>query len=183
MKYKLLKMATATAVAGSICLWQTPGRAEVSGADKEFLKKASESNVAEIQAGEMAQKKGTSSQVKMMGEHIATSAARVGGIDANVVPRFIRIQFAAICNGPSFEVCQKPVRVIQDEGGGFWVRECPLAIGLPTILPLTFRRGAGTVTCKFSSADQCSDDGRERRRRVSRILLPTFLPGDRPMTN
>ena len=70
MKHNLIKIAVVAAVSGGICLWQTPARAEVSGADKEFLKKASDINVAEVQAGELAQKKGTSSQVKMMAEHI-----------------------------------------------------------------------------------------------------------------
>jgi putative membrane protein len=68
--HNAFKIAAAITLSGGICMWQIPAQAEVSGADKEFLKKASESNFAEIQAGEMAQKKGTSSQVKMMGEHI-----------------------------------------------------------------------------------------------------------------
>jgi len=73
MKSYLMK---ATAIAGflsSVFLWQTPARAaaDVSGADKEFVKKASEINVAEIQAGGVAQQKGSSSQVKMLAEHMA----------------------------------------------------------------------------------------------------------------
>ena len=77
-KYNPFKIAAAVTMSAGICMWQMPVQAAEksgqsggpSGADKEFLKKASEINVAEIQAGELAQKKGTSSQVKMMGEHI-----------------------------------------------------------------------------------------------------------------
>lgn len=68
----LQKHTLITLAAGSICLWQGALLAaeSVSAADREFLKKASEINVAEIEGGQVAQKNGGSPEVKMMGEHI-----------------------------------------------------------------------------------------------------------------
>src|SRR5205807_1215958 len=68
MKHNLIKIAAVTTISGAICLWQTPARAEVSGADKEFLKNQAKEHEAAIKLFETEAKKGGDPEVKAWAE-------------------------------------------------------------------------------------------------------------------
>ena len=86
----------------------------------------------------------------------------IGGSDTDVVPRLPLHQFAPVCDRPFFQMRRKPVRVIEQE-----VR-CDFVL---------------LVARKFRCAHQARDDCRQCRRRVTGILLPTFLRRHRPVQN
>jgi len=77
----LSHFTTALAIAGGLWLSQAGAfaAAELTKAEKEFFKDASESGMMEVKIGELAGKKGASSDAKMMGEHLVKDHTKANG--------------------------------------------------------------------------------------------------------
>jgi len=66
------RVSIAMLTAGLIGLAAGPSFAQLSPADKTFATKAAEGGLAEVALGQLAQQKGTSSQVKQFGQQMVT---------------------------------------------------------------------------------------------------------------
>src|SRR5438874_491497 len=79
MKRRLFQFVVVSALSGGICLMPARAADELSKEDKAFLKEAAEAGTTEVELGKLAEKKGTSSGVKMLGEHLVKDHEKANG--------------------------------------------------------------------------------------------------------